>query len=171
VTTSLFGRLTYANVRELGGPCKREPSSGASMPAGPLTVGIYAAKSAVLLAAQLSLSGNAQRLLVYMALECWDDLNNPAHQLPRRYFGRREASAIALGYAAPRNGSEAAFTAVKRAVSELTRAGLIRRVRPGGNGRPAEFELMLDSSRPGQPSRAEGRLVLLPTFDRQGVSS
>lgn len=133
-------------------------------------MGIYAAKNAVLLAAQLHLSSNAQRLLVYMALECWDDANNPGRQLPRRYFARREASAIALGYTAPRNGSEPAFTAVKRAVRELTGTGVIRRVRSGGNGRPAEFELMLDSARPGQPSRDAGRLVLLPTLDRQGVS-
>jgi hypothetical protein len=47
---------------------------------------------------------------------------------------------------------------------------VIHRVRPGGNGKPAEFELMLDSSRPGQASPGEGRLVLLPTFDHQGVS-
>lgn len=170
MTNSLFGRLTNANFRASSGPRKRAPTIGVGVPAGPLTVGIYAAKSAVLLAAQLSLSGNAQRLLVYMALECWDDLNNPAHQIPRRYFGRREASAIALGYSAPRNGSEAAFTAVKRAVRDLTGAGVIRRIRSAGNGRPAEFELMLDSARPGQPSRGEGRLVLLPTLDRQGVS-
>lgn len=132
-------------------------------------MGLYAAKSAVLVAAQSRLSNRGQRLLVYMALECWDDGDNPARQSPRRYFGRREASAIALGYAAPRNGSAAAFTAVKRAVEELVAAGLIRRVRKGGNGRPAEFELMLESAGSGQ-SGGMKRLILLPKLGDQGVS-
>ena len=164
---SLFRRLNHGITMPVDIAGVQPPNGVASVWAGALTMGIYAAKSAVLLAAQLHLSNNAQRLLVYMALECWDDANNPGRQLPRRYFGRREASAIALGYAAPRNGSDPAFTAVKRAVRELTGCAVIQRVRTGGNGRPAEFELMLDSARPGQPWREEGRLVLLPSLDRQ----
>jgi len=111
-------------------------------------MGLYAAKNAVLVAAQLGLGGAASRLFVFMALECWDDADNPAGQMPRRYFGGRETSAIALGFLAPENGSEAAFRAVKRAIHELVDAHAITRVRHGGNGHRAEFEINVDSRRP-----------------------
>jgi hypothetical protein len=111
-------------------------------------MGLYAAKNAVLVAAQLDLGGAASRLFVFMALECWDDADNPAGQIPRRYFGGRETSAIALGFLAPDNGSEAAFRAVKRAIRELVDAQAITRIRFGGNGHRAEFELNVDSRRP-----------------------
>jgi hypothetical protein len=71
-------------------------------------MGLYAAKNAVLVAAQLNLGNTAARLLLHMALECWDDADNPGRQEPRRYFAGRESSAIALGFLAPDNGSEAA---------------------------------------------------------------
>jgi hypothetical protein len=77
-------------------------------------------------------------LFFYMELECWDDANNPGGQPPRRYFGAREASAIALGFLAPANGSEGAFRAVKRATRELVDAAAIRRIRYGENCRRAE---------------------------------
>ena len=121
-------------------------------------VGLYAAKSAVLVAAQLRLGNSATRLLLHMALECWDDEDNPMGAEPRRYFGRRELSAIALGYLAPSNGTQAAFLAVKRAVRELVDKGAIARVRPGGNGRPAEYELLVPVARP----KRAGRAVLFP---------
>jgi len=133
-------------------------------------MGLYAAKNAVLRAAQLKLGAPAARLLVFMALECWDDEDNPANQTPRRYFGRREASAIALGYLAPANGTDAAFSSVKRAIRELVTAGAISRIRQGGNGRPAEFELQLDSSRPGHPNPNRNGLVLVPRIaDQRGT--
>jgi len=82
-------------------------------------MGLYAAKNAVYVAAKLQLGGSAARLFLHMPLECWDDDDNPGGQAARRYFGRRELSAIALGFLAPDNGSDAAFQAVKRATKEL----------------------------------------------------
>jgi hypothetical protein len=111
-------------------------------------MGLYAAKSAVLVAAQLNLGNSAARLLLHMALECWDDQDNPAGQEPRRYYAGRESSAIALGFVAPLNGSEPAFRAVKRAIQELVRAGAIVRVRAGRNGQTSEYVLVVDSARP-----------------------
>jgi hypothetical protein len=128
-------------------------------------VGLYAAKSAVLVAAQLGLGNIATRLFLHMALECWDDEDNPAGAPPRRYFGRRELSAIALGFLAPDNGSEAAFRAVKRATKELVDKGAITRVRHGGNGLPAEFELRVTVIR---SRRATSGPVLVPVIPRQG---
>lgn len=125
-------------------------------------MGYWAAKNAVLVAAELRLGNMATRLFLHMALECWDDESNARGQAPRRYFGRRELSAIALGFLAPDNGTEAAFAAVKRAVHELVEKGAIVRVRAAGNGRPAEFELQLDSSRPPRPIDRTGEAVILP---------
>lgn len=123
-------------------------------------MGLYAAKSAVMVAAQLRLGNTATRLFLHMCLECWDDVDNPAKGAPRRYYGRRELSAIALGFLAPDNGSEPAFRAVKRAIKELVDKGAIVRVGHGGNGRPAEFELQVDSSRP----RIRGREPVVLAF-------
>ncbi len=109
-------------------------------------MGLFAAKNAVLVAAQLNLGNSATRLLLHMALECWDEQRG--EQAPRRYFAGRETSAIALGYLAPANGSAAAHQAVKRALRELVDRGAIRRLRLGGRGETSEYELNLDSSRP-----------------------
>lgn len=132
-------------------------------------MGLYAAKDAVMVAARLHLGNTATRLFLHMCLECWDDVDNPAKGLPRRYYGRRELSAIALGFLAPDNGSEAAFRAVKRAVKELVDKGAIVRIGHGGNGRPAEFELQVDSSRP----RIRGREPVVLAFPgaAQGANS
>ncbi|MDY7543028.1 MULTISPECIES: hypothetical protein [unclassified Cryobacterium] len=111
-------------------------------------MGLFAAKNALLVAARLNLGSTATVLLVHMALECWDDADNPARQPPRRYFAGREASAIALGFLAPDNASEAAHRAVKRAVKELVDTGAITRVRSAHKGTTAEFELNVASSRP-----------------------
>jgi hypothetical protein len=124
-------------------------------------MGLYAAKNAVLVAARLDLGNGAARLLLTMALECWDDEDNPAGLLPRRYFAGREHSAIALGFLAPDNGSEAAFRAVKRTIRELVDAGAIVRVRAGRNGQRSEYELLVDSSRP-QIRRSSNVAVLRP---------
>lgn len=123
-------------------------------------MGLYAAKNAVLVAAQLHLGNTATRLFLHMCLECWDEEDNPGRQTPRRYYGRRELSAIALGFLAPDNGSEPAFRAVKRAIKELVDKGAIVRVDHGGNGRPAEFELQVDSVRP----RVRGREPIVIAF-------
>ncbi len=111
-------------------------------------MGLYAAKNAVLVAAQRDLGHVAARLFLHMALECWDDEDNPTGQAPRRYFAARESSAIALGYLAPANGTEQAHHAVKRAVRELVDKGAIRRISQGRNGHTAEFELLVDSRAP-----------------------
>jgi hypothetical protein len=128
-------------------------------------MGLYAAKNAVLVAAQLGLKNGAARLLLSMALECWDDEDNPASQVPRRYFAGREHSAIALGFLAPDNGSEAAFRAVKRTIRELVDAGAIVRIRAGRNGSTSEYELILDSSRP-QIRRSSNIAMLRPAEDQ-----
>jgi hypothetical protein len=135
---------------------------------GPL-VGIYAAKNAVLVAARLKLGNSAARLLMHMALECWDEEDNPAGQLPRRYFAGRESSAIALGFLAPANGSEAAFRAVKRTIRELVDAGAIVRVRAGRNGQRSEYELIVDSSRP--QLRRSSNVAVLRTPHDQGATN
>ena len=131
-------------------------------------MGLYAAKSAVLVAAQLQLGNTAARLLLHMALECWDDEDNPGRVPPRRYFGRRELSAIALGFLAPENGSEAAFRALQRATKELVDKGAIVRVRHGGNGAAAEFELQLPITK---PKRRRGEGYLFPVESRDQGSS
>lgn len=126
-------------------------------------MGLYAAKDAVLVAAQLGLGSTATRLFLHMALECWDEDDNPGGQPPRRYFARRESSAIALGFLAPANGTEAAFRAVKRAVKELVDKGAVLRVRHGGNGQTAEFDLQVSSIK---PPRGMNAPVTLQTFER-----
>ncbi|TFC81919.1 hypothetical protein E3O45_00795, partial [Cryobacterium sp. TMS1-20-1] len=108
-------------------------------------MGLYAAKGAVLVAARLGLGHAATRLLLHMALESWDDTDNPGNQPPRRYFASRESSAIALGYLAPDNGSESAYHSVKRAIAELVASGAIERVSSGHRGHNAEFNLLVDS--------------------------
>lgn len=133
-------------------------------------MGLYAAKAAVMVAARLQLGNTAARLFLHMCLECWDDADNPAKGEPRRYYGRRELSAIALGFLAPDNGSEAAFRAVKRAIKELVDKGAIVRLRHGGNGWPAEFELQVDSTRP----RIRGRepvVIAFPGTDQGATDS
>ncbi len=131
-------------------------------------MGLYSAKSAVLVSAQLRLGNTATRLLLHMALECWDDDENPGQVPAQRYFGRRELSAIALGFLAPENGSEAAFRAVQRATKELVDKGAIVRVRHGGNGAAAEFELQLPIAK---PKRTRGGGYLFPVENRdQGTT-
>jgi hypothetical protein len=132
-------------------------------------MGLYAAKNSVLVAARLGLGNGATRLLLAMALECWDDENNPAGQPARRYFAGREHSAIALGFLAPANGSEAAFRAVKRTVRELVDAGAIVRVRGGRNGQTSEYELNVDSARP-FAGRASN-VAVLRRMDNEGASN
>jgi len=131
-------------------------------------VGFYAAKNAVLVAARLKLGNTAARLLLHMALECWDETNNPLGQAPRRYFAGRESSAIALGFLAPENGSEEAHRAVKRAVRELILAGAITRIRAGGNGLTAEYELQVNSVKPS--SSRHSRVLILPVPSPQGTN-
>ncbi|WP_166784255.1 hypothetical protein [Cryobacterium gelidum] len=136
---------------------------------GESTVGLYAAKGAVLAAARLGLGHAATRLLVHMALETWDDNDNPGNQPPRRYFASRESSAIALGYLAPDNGSESAYHSVKRAIAELVASGAIERVSAGHRGHNAEFNLLVDSTRPGGHRRYETNVI--PMLRRGGLGA
>lgn len=138
----------------------RQPRPRANRGDGP--VGLYAAKNAVLVAARLGLGNTATRLLLHMALECWDDVDNPGEHPPRRYFGGRESSAIALGFLAPSNAATPAHRAVKRAVKELVDAGVITRLRSGGVGVTAEFELNLNSARPPAPHRPYPEVLVFP---------
>ncbi|WP_341953598.1 hypothetical protein [Salinibacterium sp. TMP30] len=130
-------------------------------------MGLYAAKSAILVAARLRLGNTATRLLLHMALECWDEKRDA--QEPRRYFGGREMSAVALGFLAPENGSDAAHRAVKRAVHELVESGAITRLRAGGRGLTSEYELMLDSARPQTARRQTNDPNGLPFIGGQGT--
>jgi hypothetical protein len=123
-------------------------------------MGLFAAKNAVLVAAQLGLGGPATRLLLHMALECFDEDRDDQPQ--RRYFAGRESSAIALGYLAPDNASEAARSAVKRALRELVATGVVSRIRSGGRGQTSEYELNLDSSRPPMMRLSARKPILLP---------
>jgi len=164
-TRALQGHLV-GSVRSVRSRA-RSPEPCTSVLPATLIVGLYAAKNAVLVAARLKLGPTAARLFFHMAVECWDDADNPSGQPPRRYFGAREASAIALGFLAPANGSEAAFRAVKRATRELVDAGAIRRIRYGGNGHRAEFELNLDSSR--LPNSRSPHLFAVPKPPEQGA--
>jgi hypothetical protein len=136
---------------------------------GETPMGLYAGKNAILVAAHLGLGNTATRLLLHMALECWDDSVNPAGQEACRYFGGRESSAIALGFLAPQNGQEPAHRAVKRAVRELIDRGAIRRLRTGGYGLTSEYELLLDSTKPvsGGWQRA---VAVLPRADNLGAT-
>lgn len=131
-------------------------------------MGLYAAKSAILVAARLKLGSTAARLLLHMALECWDEKRGD--QEPRRYFGGRESSAIALGFLAPENGSDAAYRAVKRAIHELVESGAIARLRAGGRGLTSEYELMLDSARPPIARRPIEAPNVLPFIGGQGAT-
>ncbi len=131
-------------------------------------MGLYAAKSAILVAARLKLGNTAARLLLHMALECWDEKRG--EQEPRRYFGGRESSAIALGYLAPDNGSTPAYRAVKRAIRELVERGAITRLRTGGRGLTSEYELMLDSARPQAGRRPMNDPNGLPFIGGQGAT-
>jgi hypothetical protein len=132
-------------------------------------MGLYAAKNAVLVAAKLQLGNSATRLFIAMALECWDDEENPANQLPRRYFAGREFSALALGFLAPNNGSAAAFRAVKRSIRELIDTGAIVRLRAGRNGQTSEYDLILDSSRP--PARRASNVSVLHPDHHEGTTN
>jgi hypothetical protein len=132
-------------------------------------MGLFAAKNAVLVAARLKLGNTASRLLLHMALECWDEKRGS--QEPRRYFAGRESSAIALGFLAPDNGSDAAFRAVKRAVHELVEAGAIRRVRAGGRNLTSEYELVLDSSRPVAHPTSLNSPIPFPGVDVEGSTN
>lgn len=129
-------------------------------------MGLFAAKNAVLVAARLELGNSATRLLIHMALECWDE--DRGSQKPRRYFAGRESSAIALGYLAPENGSEQAHRAVKRAVRELIDRGAIERVRAGGRGVTAEYELKLESARPPHLQPVPNGPIPFPGSEAQG---
>jgi len=122
-------------------------------------MGLFAAKNAVLVAGRLQLGNSATRLLLHMALECWDE--DRGDQAARRYFAGRESSAIALGFLAPENGGEAAHRAVKRAVKELVESGAITRLRLGGRGETSEYLLNVDSSRP-PASRRTHELIPFP---------
>lgn len=111
-------------------------------------MGLYAARGAVLTGAQLGLSDRAARLLVHMALECWDDERNPLGFPARHYFGRPELAAIALGHLAPANGEDPALTEVAETIRELLEAGAIVPASEPLQARREEFELLVDSTRP-----------------------
>lgn len=131
-------------------------------------MGLFAAKNAVLVSAQLGLGNSATRLFLHMALECWDE--DKGTQPARRYFAGRESSAIALGFVAPENGEEAAHRAVKRAVKELIDRGAIKRLRRGGWGETSEYELLLNSSRPPVIRRSH-EPILFPVASQGATNS
>lgn len=103
-------------------------------------------------AADVPLKPNEFRLLVGMAHTALDTAERP------RYFDSREASALILGRRVPdavHDGDpsadavarerNAAFQAVKEALRGLNNLGAIKRQRTGGNGRRAEYTIVLDA--------------------------
>lgn len=92
-------------------------------------------------AVDVPLQPNEFRLLLGMCLTALDTDEHP------RYFDSREASALFLGRRVPDAGAErdAAFQRVKIATRGLIAIGAINRTKQGGNGRRAEFEIVLDS--------------------------
>ncbi|MFB8893576.1 hypothetical protein [Microbacterium plantarum] len=108
-------------------------------------------KQLIAYAIDVPLKPNEYRLMTYMALTALDD------DTPPRYFDSREASALALGrrvrdevhpdhpdHAEIQLERNAAFSAVKEAVSGLTGIGAIRRLKSGRAGRRAEFAVVID---------------------------
>lgn len=102
--------------------------------------------------ADVPLKPNEFRLLVGMAHTALDTAERP------RYFDSREASAMILGRRVPDAVHEsdpsservtkernAAFQAVKEALNGLSKLGAIKRQRTGGNGRRAEYTIVLDT--------------------------
>lgn len=108
---------------------------------------------AIAFAVDIPLQPNEFRLLVGMSLTALDTDSTP------RYFDSREASALILGRRVPNavhaddpasdavaREREAAFQAVKVALSGLNKLGAIKRARTGGNGRRAEYNIVLDGA-------------------------
>lgn len=103
-------------------------------------------------AADVPLKPNEFRLLVGMAHTALDTAERP------RYFDSREASALILGRRVPDAVHDSdpaaaaielerntAFQAVKNALNGLNKVGAIKRQRTGGNGRRAEYTIVLDT--------------------------
>jgi hypothetical protein len=102
---------------------------------------------AIAYAVDVPLQPNEFRLLVGMCLTALDS------DTPPRYFDSREASALVLGRRVPDHspGNDAAsreraaaFQSVKMALAGLVKVGAIKRARAGGNGRRAEYTIVLD---------------------------
>jgi hypothetical protein len=72
-------------------------------------------------------------------------------QPPRRYFGGRDALAIAIGYAGEKVGTDAAHAAVKRALAQLIEAGDVQLYREGHGGFRSEYYVRLRSEEPASP--------------------
>ena len=100
-------------------------------------------------AADVPLNPNEFRLLGWMSLTAMDQDETP------RYFDSREAAALGIGRKVadrPKNEKEqaeraAAFQAVKDAISGLVKLEAIERTKVGGNGRRAEFAIVLNVAR------------------------
>lgn len=85
------------------------------------------------------LSHRAFRLLVFMANVSLDK-EDGAGRSPRVYFGGSEALATSLGYDRPDDSGQ---RQVRKCLTELRRAGVLRDVRAARSGAVAEYELLL----------------------------
>lgn len=112
---------------------------------GRLGVGIWAAKSAVLVAADRGLEHAAARLLLHMAVEVRDQRDPQRDIAPRRFWQGRASLAIGLGFKADDADSAAAHSAVKRALRQLIDAGVVELLVAGRFNRASEYHLRLQS--------------------------
>lgn len=75
----------------------------------------------------------AFRLLIHMALTCKDSDKDP------KYWAGREGMALALGVEL----NPAGVQRIKRALSQLMKAGAVERIELGRNGRRSEYKLCI----------------------------
>ena len=108
-------------------------------------MGIWAGKSAVLVAADRGIDHAPARLLLHMALEVRDQPDDQRGILPRRFWQGRTSMAIGLGFKAGDADSPAAHSAVKRALRQLTEAGVVELLTAGCFNRASEYHLRLQS--------------------------
>lgn len=126
-------------------------------------MGLFAAKSAVLFAAQHGLGHASSRLLLHMALECRDKADAERGIEPRRFWAGRTSQAIGLGFSADECDTPRAHSAVKRTTQELLKSGVLEILEAGRFQRHTEYYLRLNSEVPSAD--------LLPTFDAWAPSS
>jgi hypothetical protein len=108
-------------------------------------VGLWAGKSAVLVSAKLGLSDKAARCLGHMALTALDKEDEARGVAPRRFFGGRNSLAIGIGFGGEDANSQAARSAVKRALRQLIDSEVVQVWRDGVAGKQSEYYLRIRS--------------------------
>lgn len=122
-------------------------------------MGYHNARAVEALAAQKKIGHAAARLAQHIALQTLDHPGDDGQE-PRLYYAGRDAMAFGLGYLVEHydDGSDgqharkAAHAAVKRALGELVKQGLIEVVQVGTAGRTSTYRLLVPA--PPRPSRS-----------------